>query len=285
MKRVLNNIITVFAILLIAAAVYASYNVNITKLNHVAIHTSKLEAGESIKLLQISDLHDKKSVGSNRQILKLLKKSKPDIIVITGDLIDVNTKRFNSIYALIKEMVKINPKLYYVTGNHEWQSGKAEAFIKGLKERKVTVLDNQSVIINIKGAIIDLRGVPDPALSEWDMNAAVKDMTKELYTIMLSHRPEIIYSYREKVPDLTLSGHTHGGQVRLPLIGAVVAQGQGFFPKLDKGVFNIQEDKLLYVDSGVGTSTLPLRFLNQSDVTLITIDGISDNYQIKTSGK
>lgn len=278
-KRALSNIISIFAVLLIVAAVYASYNVNITRLNNVVIHSSKLDNGEKIKVLQITDVHNKKSVGNNLQIIKLLKKSKPDIVVITGDLVDIGTKRYNSVYSLIKQMAKINPRLYFVTGDDELQSGNAEEFLKGLRERKVTVLDYQSVLINIKGTIIDLRGVPDSTFSSLDMDKATKDMTDNLYTIMLSHRPEVIYNYKDKVPDLTLSGHTHGGQIRLPLIGAVVAQGQGFLPKLDKGIFNISENRLLYVDSGVGTSTMPLRFLNQSDVTLITIEGISDDEQ------
>lgn len=278
-KRVFNNIITIFAILFIVAAIYASYNVNITRLNHVVIHTGRLREGETIKLLQITDVHNKKSVGSNSQIIKLMKKSKPDFVVMTGDLIDVSTKKFNSVYGLVKQMVKINPRVYFVTGNHEMQSGNAEEFIKGLKERKVTILDYQSVLINVKGTMIDLRGVPDSTFSSVDIDKAMKDMTDSLYTIMLSHRPEIVYDYKDKAPDLTLSGHTHGGQVRLPLIGAVAVQGQGFFPKLDKGIFNIRDNRLLYVDSGVGTSTMPLRFLNQSDVTLITIEGISSDEQ------
>lgn len=278
-KRALSNIIYIFAVLLIVAAVYASYNVNITRLNNVVIHSSKLDDGEKIKVLQITDVHNKKSVGNNLQIIKLLKKSKPDIVVITGDLIDIGTKRYNSVYSLIKQMAKISPRLYFVTGDDELQSGNAEEFLNGLRERKVTVLDYQSVLINIKGTIIDLRGVPDSSFSSLDMDKATKDMTDDLYTIMLSHRPEVIYNYKDKVPDLTLSGHTHGGQIRLPLVGAVVAQGQGFFPKLDKGVFNISENRLLYVDSGVGTSTMPLRFLNQSDITLITIEGINDDEQ------
>lgn len=78
---------------------------------------------------------------------------------------------------------------------------------------------------------------------------------------------------RKYSPDIILSGHTHGGQVRLPLVGTVIAPGEGLFPKFDKGMFNLNNGSLLYIDSGVGTSKLPIRLLNRSQMSLIKIVG------------
>jgi predicted MPP superfamily phosphohydrolase len=93
------------------------------------------------------------------------------------------------------------------------------------------------------------------------------------YTVLLSHSPRIRDRLGSHVPDLILCGHTHGGQVSIPLVGAVVAPGEGFFPEFDKGEFTLENGSRLYIDSGVGTSTLPIRFMNRSQVSVIRIKG------------
>jgi predicted MPP superfamily phosphohydrolase len=143
---------------------------------------------------------------------------------------------------------------------------------KGLEARGVVVMDNQNAIVNTTNSSINLCGVADWTSGEMDLNSALQGVDDKIYTVMLAHDPWIIYDYEDFVPDLTLSGHTHGGQVRLPFVGAVVAPGQKLFPDLDKGLYNMKQNKLLYIDSGVGTSVFPIRFLNRSQVTLITIE-------------
>src|SRR5690606_36275120 len=110
-----------------------------------------------------------------------------------------------------------------------------------------------------------------------DVQAAFRGVDQEQYTILLSHAPNIVirYSSNDILADLILSGHTHGGQVRLPFIGALAAPGQGLFPKLDKGTFTIAQDQYLYIDSGLGTSMVPIRFLNQSQMSFIRVVGAS----------
>lgn len=98
-------------------------------------------------------------------------------------------------------------------------------------------------------------------------------MNTDHYTVLLSHTPSITEIYEQIPADLILSGHTHGGQVRFPLIGALVSPDRGLFPKLDKGTYQLGAGLYLYIDSGLGTTRLPIRFLNQSQLSLITITG------------
>jgi predicted MPP superfamily phosphohydrolase len=275
MKIVKKRYFKVLSILLVLFALILSnilIEVWITKLERVTIDTNKLEEGKSIKILQITDVHNKKSMNSNKQLVSLVKKAQPDIIAITGDLIDDDTINLDSVYRLIEQIIEINPKVYYVTGNHEWRGGLASELKEGLKARGVIVLENKNEVININGSTISICGVEDWTSGLKDFEAAVQGIDSENFVLMLAHDPWIIYDYDKFMPDLTLSGHTHGGQIRLPLIGAVVAPGQKLFPELDKGIYELDKDKLLYIDSGVGTSVFPVRFLNQSQVTLITIE-------------
>jgi uncharacterized protein len=271
-KKRLSNILIILLILFIIALSNAFVDVGFTKLEKVTVNTNKLAEGKSIKLLQISDVHNKKSMNSNQQLLQLVQRAQPDIVVITGDLIDDNTKTLGNVYSLVEGISAINSRIYFVTGNHEWRGGLAGELIKGLETRGVVVLDNRNEIVNIKDSSLNLCGIADWTSGDMDLDKALQGIDNKSYTVMLAHDPQIIYDYDDFIPDLTLSGHTHGGQVRLPFVGAVVAPGQKLFPELDKGIYKVKENKLLYIDSGVGTSALPIRLLNRSQITLITIE-------------
>jgi predicted MPP superfamily phosphohydrolase len=271
-NKIFNNIRIILLILFIIGISNAVVDVCFTKLEKVTIFSNKIAAGKSVKLLQISDVHNKRSVNSNKQLQQLVKRAQPDIVLITGDLIDDNTKSLQNVYELVEAIAAINPRIYFVTGNHEWRGGLAGELKKGLAARGVVVMDNQNAIVNTTNSSINLCGVADWTSGEMDLNSALQGVDDKIYTVMLAHDPWIIYDYEDFVPDLTLSGHTHGGQVRLPFVGAVVAPGQKLFPDLDKGLYNMKQNKLLYIDSGVGTSVFPIRFLNRSQVTLITIE-------------
>ncbi|WP_255259575.1 hypothetical protein [Lentibacillus sp. CBA3610] len=114
----------------------------------------------------------------------------------------------------------------------------------------------------------------DDRQQEHDISSkAFKNLRSEYYTILLSHAPDITKQYQSIPADLILSGHTHGGQIRLPFIGALLAPGQVLFPKLDRGTFPLDPEQYLYIDSGLGTTRLPVRFFNQSQMSLVTITG------------
>jgi predicted MPP superfamily phosphohydrolase len=271
-RKMFIKLLIISIIILIILVSNVFMDVWFTKLEKVSINTNKLPEGSSIRLLQISDVHNKKSMNSNWQLLQLISEAQPDIVVITGDLIDANTRKLDNIYNLVEGIVAINPRIYYVTGNHEWRGGLAEELMVGLAERGVTILDNKNEFISIRNLSLSLCGVADWTSGQVNLDKALRGSEDSIYTVMLAHDPWIIFDYNDFVPDLTLSGHTHGGQVRLPYVGAIAAPGQKLFPDLDKGFYKLEKDKYLYIDSGVGTRSLPIRFLNRSQITLLTIE-------------
>lgn len=205
-------------------------------------------------------------------LLENIRLQEPDIIVITGDLIDRNTNNFSGAYNFVEELIRINPSIYFVSGNHEWENDNTKEFLQGLLKRNVVTLNNKNIPFDFMGTTINLCGVDDFHTNHANLEAATKYINRDFYTILLSHSPGIV-TEKYLTADLVLSGHTHGGQVRLPLIGGIVAPGQGFFPKLQRGTYNLGNGKYLYIDSGLGTSTMPIRFLNRGQVSLITIRG------------
>ncbi|MFP4017603.1 MAG: VanZ family protein [Halanaerobiales bacterium] len=119
--------------------------------------------------------------------------------------------------------------IYYVSGNHEWGNLHMEQLLIGLKERNVTILINKNNQLSKNGVTINLLGVDDVSSGNQDLKMPINNIDQELYTILLSHSPGIIKNYDNLPADLILSGHTHGGQVRIPFIGALVAPDQGKF--------------------------------------------------------
>ncbi|KRQ86390.1 putative metallophosphoesterase [Caloramator mitchellensis] len=253
-------------ILLLFFFIYLLFEISTLAINSVEIKTEKIN-GE-VKILQISDYHDSKF--HSKFIINAIRRSKPDIIVITGDLIDQSTKSIDRVMNLIDEIVAINKKIYYVPGNHEYYSGLKIKLLGELQKRGVIVLINKNTKISVGMENINLCGIDDFLTGNYDIKSALFNIDKNNFTILLSHSPDVIIKNRNIDVDLILSGHTHGGQIRLPLIGALVAPGQGFLPEYDKGLFKIN-NTLLYIDSGVGTSHYPIRFLNRSQISLIRI--------------
>lgn len=142
---------------------------------------------------------------------------------------------------------------------------------KETEQRGVQILNNNSTDILIKGVSMNLVGIDDVSTNHEDMNKAFTNVNNQEYTVLLSHSLSVTDKYRDIDADLILSGHTHGGQVRLPFMGPIIAPDEGLFPKKTKGVYQFKENQYLYIDSGLGTSLVPVRFLNQSQLSVIEI--------------
>lgn len=234
------------------------YEVNFSKVNEIEIKTDKIVAGEQIKIVQITDLHNKRFFGDNKIIYDSIRKLKPDIIVLTGDIIDRRTRDYQYAYSFIDELMKINPNIYYVLGNHELDHEDIDNYKKEIEKRGVILMD---------GRIEKYRDVSIYGVGYYD--GKYPDLIDDSFSLLLTHNASLaIFEYRDF--NLVLSGHTHGGQVRFPFIGAIYAPGQGFFPKYAKGLYKIENEKI-YIDSGLGNTFLPLRFLNQSQISFIKI--------------
>ena len=248
----------------------------------ISISSSRIPAAFSgFRIVQISDLHNVAFGKNNAELLKLLSESRPDIIVITGDLIDANHTDAGIALCFAQESVRIAPT-YYVTGNHEAASPQYDTLKAGLEEAGVIVLEDEAISLERNGETITLLGLGDPDFTvKGDMfgetSAMVSTKLRNLiddesrYTILLSHRPELFETYTDGGIDLVFSGHAHGGQFRLPFIGGLAAPNQGLFPQYDAGLYTDGGTSMV-VSRGIGNSIIPFRFNNRPEIVLVELN-------------
>lgn len=231
------------------------------------------EEFDGLRIAQVSDLHNAQFGEGNEKLLSLLREAEPDVIFLTGDLIDSTRTDIELALAFVREAVGIAP-CYYVSGNHESRIGQWKDLYSGLIEAGVTVLENEKTTLERSGEAVSLLGLTDPAFGT-DLEAELEDLMagEEGFTILLSHRPEVFESYCEAGVGLVFSGHAHGGQVRLPLVGGLIAPNQGFFPEYDSGLYASGDTQML-VSRGIGNSIVPLRFNNRPEILLVVLKAL-----------
>ena len=250
------------------------------KLNTYAVESKKIpESFKGYKIAHVSDLHNDELGEDNEKLLKILEDAKPDMIAITGDLVDSRTTNIEVALSFAKNAMKIAP-CYYVTGNHESRIAEYNELKSGLTKLGVVVLENAALEIELNGEKILLLGIDDPAFKAnylfGDEESVVKNTLSplikdsEYFTLLLSHRPEMFDTYVDFGIDLVLSGHAHGGQIRLPLFGGLVAPNQGLFPSYDSGLYKSGNSNMI-VSRGIGNSIIPLRINNRPEVIIVEL--------------
>ena len=280
MKRKIKWTLSFAVLILIVLTVWTLWGNTALEVNEYEIVSDRIpEAFAGFRIAQVSDLHNKDFGEGYGQLLTLLSEINPDIIVVTGDLIDSRHTDLDIALEFAWQAGKI-ARVYYVSGNHEARVPEYEDLKNGLVKAGVVILENQKVQITREGESITLMGIDDPSFledylfgdSETVARQAIEDLQNESdgYTILLSHRPELFDLYVDTGMDLVFSGHAHGGQFRLPLVGGLVAPNQGFFPKYDAGQFN-EENTTMIVSRGVGNSIIPIRFNNRPEIVLVTL--------------
>lgn len=234
------------------------------------------EAFEGFKIAHVSDLHNAVFGRKNERLLSLIRAAEPDIIAITGDLIDSRHTDIDSAMAFVEAAAEIAP-VYYVTGNHESRLDFDEIEPR-LIAAGARVLRNEAEDIGRGGERIRLAGIDDPSFIRTG-GTAEERAAAELeqlgdgggtFTVLLAHRPELVEVYAEYGAGLVLSGHAHGGQVRLPLLGGLYAPGQGLLPEYDSGLFSLGETQMV-VSRGLGNSVAPLRVNNRPELVIVTL--------------
>lgn len=231
------------------------------------------------RIAQVSDLHNAQMGENNEKLLAMLDHAQPDLIAITGDLIDSRRTDIQVALDFAAEAVKIAP-CYYVTGNHESRIADYSALKEGLEVLGVTVLEDSYILLEHGGASVMLYGVLDPSFKvpeNADQDLQVMEQTlsqfafqDEAYTILLAHKPEMFPAYCASKIDLILSGHVHGGQFRLPYWGGLYTPGQGFFPEYDAGLYR-DGDTHMIISRGIGNSIFPFRINNPPEIILVTL--------------
>lgn len=227
-------------------------------------------AFDGFVIAQVSDFHN---APLGEDVIRHLKKAQPDLIAITGDLVDANHTDIDMALGFVAQLTQIAP-CCYVSGNHEaWLSDTDYARMENaLREMGVTVLNDRAVSIEKDGEAIALAGLADPGFGSRLSAEQIDDLSPEgAFTVLLSHRPEAFDAYVRSGADLTLSGHVHGGQFRLPFIGGVIGPYYTFFPQYDAGVF-AEGDQVMIVSRGIGNSVVPVRFGNRPEVVLIELN-------------
>ncbi|MGO5008956.1 metallophosphoesterase [Bacillus wiedmannii] len=280
MKKKTKRIILVIGIL-VSFSIFLYVQNNLISITEVKITSNKIPSSfKGFKILQISDLHNKKFGDNQETLIQKVKIINPDIIAITGDLIDSKSYDSEVSMELIRELVKKYP-VYFVTGNHEKWSGKYNDLEKELKKHHVTVLRNEHVSIQKGEQKINLLGIDDPEFvtGNRDEGNVVKDeiikvkfeMQLDTYNILLSHRPEFLTEYADEQIDLVLSGHAHGGQIRLPFIGGLVAPNQGVLPTYTADLYEKQNTSMV-VSRGLGNSIIPQRIFNRPELVVVQLN-------------
>lgn len=268
-------------IVLLLLAVFFTWQNNHIVINKISYKNKNIpRAFNGFKILQISDLHNKNFDGI---LSKRIKSVNPDIVVITGDIIDRHRTDVDIAIKFIEEIKDTYP-IYYISGNHENSSPYFDELKDKLKNNGVKILDNSVERIRRNDEFITLLGVADVTRNKWNKDYMLykrndyyrlvidklKKDSKEEFSILLSHRPELINIYAEKNIDLAFTGHAHGGQVRLPLIGGLYSPGQGVFPKYTSGIHKIKNTSLV-VSRGLGNSGFPFRIFNRPEIVLVNL--------------
>ena len=278
MKKLNRKIILMVSLLaIICLGIWTLWGNIALEANEYEIVSDRIPQGfDGFRIAQVSDLHNVEFGDGNLKLLKLLTEAEPDLIVLTGDLIDSRRTDVEIAVEFARQAVKISP-VYYVSGNHEARVAEYEDLKRGLEEAGITVLENQKVQIDREGERITLMGIDDPSFREdylfGDSESVARQAIDHLrseddgYTVLLSHRPELFDLYVETEMDLVFSGHAHGGQFRLPILGGLVAPNQGLFPKYDAGRFQ-EEITTMLVSRGVGNSIIPIRFNNRPEIVI-----------------
>ena len=276
-KKWILSLIALILFILIGWILWANTALEV---NEYEIVNDRIPQGfDGFRIAQISDLHNAEFGERNEKLIQLLSQTDPDIIVITGDLIDSRHTDIEIALDFARQAIKLAP-VYYVSGNHEARVREYEDLKMGLAEAGVIVLEDQKVQITREGKSISILGIDDPGFqedylfgdSESVARQAIENLQNESdgYTVLLSHRPELFNLYVDTGMDLVFSGHAHGGQFRLPFIGGLVAPNQGFFPEYDAGLFS-EGSTTMIVSRGVGNSIIPLRFNNQPEIVTVTL--------------
>lgn len=226
---------------------------------------------EGYRIVQISDLHNAKFGKNNQKQVGRIRECEPDMIVLTGDLVDSNHTNVDRAVQFVDEIVKICP-VYYVTGNHEYWLEKSEydELMDGLIGAGVVILDDQVVEISMGDAKFRLVGLDDKSLADGTLEALLSG-EKEL-TVVLAHEPQYLVRYADTGVDLVLSGHAHGGQFRLPFVGGIVAPDQGFLPEYTAGEYYMDGTEMI-VSRGLGNSVIPARLFNYPEIVCVELVG------------
>lgn len=284
-------IVAIVLILAVILTIRAFYEYATLVRTDYEIETDKFPEGKKLRLLVLSDLHDRVYGPENGKLLDLMRSCKPDVILLTGDILTASHKKDPApVFAFLTESSKIAP-IYYAPGNHERKIKEKketfgslyDTFRRTLLQNEICYLENERSFLDenvcIYGLDLDLKYFPKLPYKNKKPFYTAQEMAKDLgemdplrYNIILAHSPRYFNAYAASGADLVLSGHYHGGAVRIPKLGGVISPQFVFFPEYDKGVYK-KENTEMIVSSGCGSHKVHLRLFNKPEVMVVDIHG------------
>lgn len=288
------KIIFIFIGIFILMYLYIKYNVNTLEVTKYVVENKKVpKEFDGYNIVQISDLHSKLFGENNKKLIQKIKLLNPDIVVVTGDLIDGENNNYNVALDFMKEISKLY-RVYYIIGNHEQKSlikkykDEYKDYFNKLHQIDFVNLDNNKVEIVKGDSNINLYGLTVPyscykylfdnqETTSIDIDFLEEKLGKvdrEQFNILLAHTPFYFDEYEKWGADLTLCGHVHGGIVRLPLVGGLLSPDRKFFPKYDLGEYTKNKSTMI-VSKGLGGSKVLIRVNCKPEIVNIKLKNIN----------
>ena len=272
MKRI-RRLLALLALLALAAGFVYWQNFTLQVEPVELVFESLPPQFDGLRVTELSDMHGRSFGKNNVRLLRTLQRARPDMICICGDLFDEKTD-LSMLEPLLTGLTEIAP-VYYVTGNHEWQVKNLREILQKMRAWGVTVLENEGRVLSRGGAEMVVAGVHDPC-GPYDMKtpaALVRELRRtqgDDFVLMLSHRNDELPMWSRLGVQLVLSGHCHGGVVRLPFVGGVFGTRRELFPEYDAGVYR-QDGTTLFVSRGLGYTNVHFRLFNRPHVPIMIL--------------
>ena len=236
---------------------------------------------QPVRLAVLSDLHSTLYGAGQSLLVKTRRKQKPDALLFTGDIADVIVPH-DGTKQLFKQVGRVYP-CFYVTGNHEFRSGEVEMIKAMLRSYGAKVLEGEVKMLEVRGQKVQICGIDDPSVSQYtvpqtgaedpwlqQLHACREKVQNDVYSVLLTHRPERVEAYRHSGFDLVVAGHAHGGLVRIPgLVNGLFAPGQGLFPPYAGGRYKLGHTVLL-VSRGLCKNWKP-RMFNPPELVVVEL--------------
>ena len=271
-KKKFSITVPVFLVIWILLVIWGFYQ------NHHIVITEYTYQNEKIgddlngyTIVQVSDLHNQYFGFDESKLIDEIRKCNPDIIVVTGDLVDSSHTNYKRALSFMKQAKEIAP-VYYITGNHEkWleakKPDKINAFYEDIKKEGINFTDNETICIDDKYYLI---GLSDDELGSGKLEEISKNLPKDKLKILLAHEPAYYDNYVACDMDLVITGHVHGGQFVVPGKGGFVSPEFEFFPELYEGVHTYKNTTMI-ISRGLGNSVILLRVNNYPELVVIKL--------------
>lgn len=271
-----KRVIILFAVLVFLCVLAFVFDV---RLKTVVYNVKSSKINEEIKLCLVTDLHSCYYGKNQTKLLNEIEKYQPDAVLLGGDIFDDVLDDANARISV--EALAEKYKMYYVSGNHEWWSGRMYDIFDYLTSLNVTLLRGNSDVLKIGEEKIVIHGIDDPEVNTYDneyprceeqLEKAGMGIEEKYFNLLLAHRPENAQMYFKYDFDAVLSGHAHGGQFRIPFVmNGFYAPGQGLFPALAGGIYDFDGRKLVVSRGLARESTRLPRILNRPEIVFLNL--------------